>query len=78
MKEIKVLGSGCTKCEKTAELIQKIAAEVQAEVNIQKETDPEVIMNYAVMRTPAVVIDEQVVHTGSIPETNKVRQWLEG
>ncbi|MGH1462288.1 MAG: thioredoxin family protein [Neptuniibacter sp.] len=78
MKEIKVLGSGCTKCEKTAELIQKIAAEVQAEVNIQKETDPEVIMNYAVMRTPAVVIDEQVVHSGSIPETNKVRQWLEG
>ena len=78
MKEIKVLGSGCTKCEKTAELIQKIATEVQAEVNIQKETDPEVIMNYAVMRTPAVVIDEQVVHSGSIPETNKVRQWLEG
>lgn len=78
MKEIKVLGSGCTKCEKTAELIQKIAAEVQAEVYIQKETDPEVIMKYAVMRTPAVVIDEQVVHSGSIPETNKVRQWLEG
>lgn len=76
MKEIKVLGSGCTKCEKTAELIQKIAAEVQAEVNIQKETDPEVIMNYAVMRTPAVVIDEQVVHSGSIPVSEKVREWL--
>lgn len=76
MKQRKVLGSGCAKCEKTAELIEKIAAEVHAEVNIQKETDPEAIMNYAVMKTPAVVIDDQVVHSGSIPVSDKVREWL--
>ena len=76
MKQIKVLGSGCAKCEKTAELIEKIAAEVHAEVDIQKEIDPEAIMNYAVMKTPAVVIDDPVVHSGSIPVSDKVREWL--
>ncbi|MGI1670840.1 MAG: thioredoxin family protein [Neptuniibacter sp.] len=78
MKEIIVLGSGCAKCEKTADLIQKIAVEAQVEVDIKKESDPEIIMNYAVMRTPAVVVDGELVHSGSIPETNQVRQWLEG
>lgn len=76
MKQIKVLGSGCSKCIKTAEIISKVASEVGAEVNVIKETDPEAIMNYGVMSTPAVVIDEQVVHSGSIPTQDAIRGWL--
>lgn len=76
MKQIKVLGSGCSKCIKTAEIISKVAADVGAEVNVIKETDPETIMNYGVMSTPAVVIDEQVVHSGSIPTQDAIRGWL--
>ncbi len=76
MKTIKVLGSGCSKCIKTAEIITKVAAEVGAEVDVIKETDPEAIMNYGVMSTPAVVIDEQVIHSGSIPSQDAIRGWL--
>ncbi len=76
MKQIKVLGSGCSKCIKTAEIISKVAAEVGAEVTVIKETDPEAIMNYGVMSTPAVVIDEQLVHSGSIPTQDAIRGWL--
>jgi small redox-active disulfide protein 2 len=76
MKQIKVLGSGCAKCVKTAELISKIATELQVECQVTKETDPQVIMGYGVMSTPAVVINEELVHAGSIPNTQQIKEWL--
>lgn len=76
MKEIKVLGSGCTKCTKTAEVIQSVAQEHGIEVQVAKETNPETIMNYGVMSTPAVVCDGQLVHSGSIPDKAKILTWL--
>ncbi|WP_417225398.1 thioredoxin family protein [Amphritea sp.] len=78
MKNIKVLGSGCAKCTKTAELIEQRATELGVAVSVAKETDAQVIMAYGVMRTPAVVIDEQLVHSGSIPTANDVAGWLQG
>jgi len=76
MKVIKVLGSGCAKCTKTAEVIEKIAGELNVEISISKETDAEVIMGYGVMTTPAVVIDEALVHSGSIPHRADIEHWL--
>lgn len=76
MKEILVLGSGCSKCIKTAELIKAIASENHVAVNVVKETSPEVIMSYGVMSTPAVVLDKQLVHSGSIPDKAKIETWL--
>lgn len=76
MKIIKVLGSGCTKCKKAAELIEKVAVEQGVAVEVSKETDPQTIMSYGVMSTPAVVIDEVLVHTGSVPQESSVKEWL--
>lgn len=76
MKEIKVLGSGCAKCTKTVEVIDKIAKELNISVHVIKETDPEVIMGYGVMSTPAVIIDEVNVHSGSIPHRQEIEIWL--
>lgn len=76
MKTIKVLGTGCAKCIKTAELIEKVAQEQDVSVAVTKETDPQVIMAYGVMSTPAVVIDEQLIHSGSVPQAAQVKEWL--
>lgn len=76
MKEIRVLGSGCAKCVKTAELIQSVATELGIPVNVVKETSPEVMMSYGVMSTPAVVVDNVLTHSGSIPDRKKVEGWL--
>ena len=77
MKEIKVLGTGCAKCTKTVEVISKIANELNVDAHIIKETDPEVIMGYGVMSTPAVIIDEVNVHSGSIPHRQEIEIWLQ-
>lgn len=76
MKEIKVLGTGCAKCTKTVEVITKIANELNIDVHVIKETDLGVIMEYGVMTTPAVIIDEINVHSGSIPHREDIESWL--
>ncbi len=76
MKEILVLGSGCAKCVKTAAFIQSVATEFSIPVNVVKETSPEVIMSYGVMSTPAVVVDNTLVYSGSIPDRKTVEGWL--
>jgi polyferredoxin len=76
MKNIIVLGSGCAKCLKTADLIDSIANKLNIPVSVSKETSPEVMMSFGVMSTPAVVIDDKLVHSGSIPTQDKITAWL--
>lgn len=76
MKQFKVLGTGCAKCLKTAEMLERISKELGVEVEVSKETNIEAIMNYGVMSTPAVVLNEQLVHSGSIPNRDIIENWL--
>ncbi|MEL0621857.1 MULTISPECIES: thioredoxin family protein [Marinomonas] len=76
MKIIKVLGSGCAKCTKTADLIKQVAQEQGSAVSVEKETSPQIMMEYGVMSTPAVVIDDTLIHSGSVPQTSQIKEWL--
>lgn len=76
MKQFKVLGSGCTNCTNTAKQIEDLAAEQRVDVSVEKITDLETMMAYGVMSTPAVVMDEQVVHAGGVPSNETIKQWL--
>jgi predicted thioredoxin/glutaredoxin len=76
VKEIEVLGSGCAKCVKTAELIQAVANDCGVQIHVVKQASPEVMLKHGVMSTPAVVIDNQLVHSGSVPDRKKIEQWL--
>ena len=76
MKHIKVLGSGCRNCETTAKLIEAVAAEKGAEIQLEKVTDMAAILGHGVMSTPGVVIDGKVVHAGGVPDRKKIEGWL--
>lgn len=76
MQQIKVLGMGCSKCAKTVESIERIASELSIEVQIEKIEDPQQIIAYGVMSTPAVVLNDVLVHAGSIPHRDAIEQWL--
>ncbi|MBD0787234.1 thioredoxin family protein [Vibrio sp. Y2-5] len=76
MKVFKVLGSGCANCVNTAKLIENAAQAAGVEVRVEKVTDMEAIMNYGVMSTPAVVLNEQVVHAGGVPSEEKIKSWI--
>ncbi len=76
MKNIKVLGTGCTNCKITLKLIEEVAAAKGVEVQLEKVEELKDIMSYGVMSTPGVVIDGKVVHAGGVPARTKVEGWF--
>ena len=76
MKEVKVLGSGCSRCVATAEMVEAEARALGVPVTIEKVTDYAAIVAYGVVSTPGVVIDGKLVHAGGLPKPENVRGWL--
>lgn len=76
MLTIKILGSGCTNCRKLEAVAREAAASANMQADFIKVTDMNAIMNYDVLSTPALVINEQVVSSGRIPTVAEVRSWL--
>jgi small redox-active disulfide protein 2 len=78
MKEVKVLGPGCKRCEATAELVRATAERLGVEVRVEKVTDYAAIAGYGIASTPGVVVDGKVVHAGGVPAASAVAGWLAG
>lgn len=75
--EIKVLGPGCAKCKSTYKVIEKVIKENNLEdVKLTKVDDIMEIMNYNIMTTPAVVVDEVVKLKGQVPSESDVKKLL--
>jgi small redox-active disulfide protein 2 len=66
--KIEILGTGCSKCKKTKELIDKVVKQTGADAEVVKVEDIEKIMNYGVMVTPAVAVDGEVKLAGKVPD----------
>ncbi len=76
MKDIKVLGPGCKRCQATEDMVKAEAARLGLEVQVEKVTDYAAIAGYGVMSTPGIVIDGKVVHAGGLPKSTDVAKWL--
>ena len=76
MITIKVLGSGCANCKKVEEVARQVVADMGMPAEIIKVTDYAAIMEYPILSTPGLVINEQVVCSGRIPTQAEVSTWL--
>ncbi len=74
--EIKVLGPGCAKCKATYNVIEKALKENHIDAKLTKVDDIMEMMNYHIMTTPAVVIDEVVKMKGQVPTESEVKKLL--
>ena len=74
--EIKVLGSGCSRCKKTLEVVQNVLVNNNVEADLEYVTDMMRIMEYNVMSMPAVVVDGQVKLKGKVPSESEVKEML--
>lgn len=63
---IKVLGSGCPNCLKLEKVVREVIEDMKIEALIEKVTQIDEIMDYGVMMTPALVVNEKVVSMGKI------------
>lgn len=76
--EIKVLGPGCAKCEKTLEAVKQAVADTGVAADVKKVTNILEITEYGVMMTPAVVVDGEVKCTGKVPSVDDIKGWIGG
>ena len=77
MKEIKVLGPGCPKCEQLMKQTEQAVQELGMECSVEKVTDIQQITNYGVMMTPALIVDGQVKVTGKVPSLDDLKKMLD-
>jgi len=76
MKTIKILGTGCPKCKQTVSVVEDVIQENHIDATIEKIEDIMEIMNYNVMSTPALIIDEEIMIKGRVPSKGEVLQLL--
>ena len=76
MKTIKILGSGCAKCNKLYELADQAAGELGIDYQMEKVSDIDKFADYGVMVTPALVVDGKVKSTGKLPGLDKLKEYI--
>ncbi len=76
MKSIKILGSGCAKCNKLYEMTDQAASELKIEYKLEKVTDMNKFIEFGVMLTPALVVDGEVKSTGAVPSIDNLKQLI--
>lgn len=73
---IKILGTGCAKCKKLEENAHAAIAELGMEASVEKVTALDQIMDYGVMMTPALVLDEVVLSSGKLLTPSQIVDLL--
>jgi len=74
--EIKILGSGCSKCKTLEQKVREVVESNNIDATIIKVTDFQEIMKYGVITTPALVVDEKVIIKGRIATTEEIKNSL--
>lgn len=70
--EIKILGTGCAKCNQLESLVRETIKEEAIVATIKKIKDIDKIMAYPVLITPALIINEKIVFSGKVPSKNEL------
>ena len=74
---IKVLGSGCANCKNLEKRTREALQDLRMNADLEKVEDYQQIASYGIMRTPGLVIDEQVVAAGYVPTVEKIKELLQ-
>jgi len=74
---IKILGTGCPKCKTLEKLTTEVVNENNFDAEISKVEDIVQIMNYGLMGTPGLVVNEKVLISGRVPSKDEIKKLIE-
>ena len=77
MKQIKILGPGCRRCEQLATAAREAADRIGIDYELEKVTDVARFADYGVMLTPGLVVDGEVKSQGKVPSPGELEAMLE-
>jgi small redox-active disulfide protein 2 len=78
MITIKILGSGCKKCETLETRVRELITENKLNAEVEKVTDINKMIDYGIMMTPGLVVNEEVKSVGFIPKDDQILNWING
>lgn len=73
---IKILGTGCAKCHQLEQTARQVVKELAVDATIEEVKDMKKIMEYPILTTPGLVINEELVSSGRIPAKSEVTQFI--
>lgn len=74
--EIKVLGTGCSKCKTLDKATRQAVEELNIQASIEKVEDIQKIMEYGIMQTPGLVINGKIVVSGKVPKISELKDII--
>ncbi|HSM23697.1 MAG TPA: thioredoxin family protein [Anaerolineaceae bacterium] len=76
MLTIKILGGGCANCKRLETQTRKVVEKLNIEAEFIKITDHMEILEYPILATPGLVINENVLSSGRIPSEKEIENWV--
>ncbi len=76
MKKLQILGTGCPKCKKLAEMTDAAAKQLGIAYELVKVTDINQITGFNVMMTPALAVDGVVKVVGKVPSIDEIKKLI--
>ena len=76
MRQIKILGPGCRRCEQLAASTKEAADQLGIEYELEKVKDIAKLADYGVMMTPALVVDGKVKSQGKVLSLDEIKAML--
>ncbi len=74
--QIKILGLGCTSCDRLKQETMTVLAELDIAVDLEHIKDTKEIARYGVMGTPALIINKKVKSVGKVPGRDQIKRWI--
>jgi small redox-active disulfide protein 2 len=74
--EIKVLGTGCPRCQALEKAVINSLAEMDLAAYVCKVDDMMEIMKYGIVQTPGLVINDKVVLSGRVPSSSEIKKLI--
>lgn len=74
--KIKVLGPGCARCHQLEQIAEEIVKELGINAEVEDVKDIKKIMEYPILTTPGLVIDEKLVCSGRVPSKAEVTTYI--
>ncbi len=73
---IKILGTGCARCHELGKVVREVVAELKLDATIEEIKDLTKIVEYPILATPGLVINEKVVSSGQVPRKKDVEKLI--
>ena len=74
--KIKVLGPGCARCHQLELTTKEVVKELGIDAEVEEVKDMKKIMEYPILTTPGLVINEKLICSGRVPTKAEVTTFI--